>query len=110
MSEKIKKERTHLKPKMQNKTVRPTRADKVFAGWATSSGASTAQYQPGDSISVDIGDSVTLYAVWADAPKYKIFVRTTSWQEAEKVYVNVGGSWREAKVISVNTGSWHDSQ
>ena len=30
MSEKIKKERTHLKPKMQNKTVRPTRADKVF--------------------------------------------------------------------------------
>ena len=30
MSEKIKKERTQLKPKMQNKTVRPTRADKVF--------------------------------------------------------------------------------
>lgn len=43
-------------------TILPTRADHIFLGWATSADAKTAQYQPGDSYSVDA--DLTLYAVW----------------------------------------------
>ena len=40
----------------------PTREGYTFLGWATSSTATTAQYQPGDSYTQDA--SLTLYAVW----------------------------------------------
>ena len=43
-------------------SVRPTRDGYTFLGWATSSTATTAQYQPGDSYTQDA--SLTLYAVW----------------------------------------------
>ncbi len=39
----------------------------IFQGWATSSGAASANYQPGGSISVPYGSTVTLYAVWKAA-------------------------------------------
>ena len=41
----------------------PTRTGYTFLGWATSSTAVTAQYQPGGSYGVDA--DVTLYAVWS---------------------------------------------
>ncbi len=41
----------------------PTRSGYVFKGWATSSSATMAQYQPGASYTVT--GNVTLYAVWA---------------------------------------------
>lgn len=46
---------------------------KVFLGWSTSSDSTSAQYQPGDSITVsDLADAssriATLYAVWGGAP------------------------------------------
>ena len=41
----------------------PTRTGYTFLGWATSSGATTAQYKPGASVYVDYND-LTLYAVW----------------------------------------------
>jgi len=40
----------------------PTRAGYDFLGWATSSSASTASYQPGGTITVS--SNTTLYAVW----------------------------------------------
>ena len=43
-------------------TVRPTRTGYNFLGWSTSSSATTATYQPGDSYTAD--SSATLYAVW----------------------------------------------
>ena len=41
---------------------RPTRIGYTFLGWSTSSGASTAQYAPGDSFNLTA--NTTLYAVW----------------------------------------------
>lgn len=43
-------------------SVKPTRQDYTFLGWATSSGASSAQYNAGSSFTVDA--NTTLYAVW----------------------------------------------
>ncbi len=43
-------------------TTVPTRSGYTFLGWSTSSTATSAEYQPGDSYSDD--SSVTLYAVW----------------------------------------------
>lgn len=43
----------------------PTRTNYRFTGWATSSSATTAQYQPGDSITINKNSpTVNLYAVW----------------------------------------------
>ena len=42
----------------------PTRAGYEFLGWSTSSSATTASYQPGDTITVTTGGTTTLYAVW----------------------------------------------
>ena len=41
----------------------PTRTGYTFKGWATSSTAAVAQYQPGDTYTADA--DLTLYAVWA---------------------------------------------
>ena len=43
-------------------TQKPTRSGHTFLGWATSSSATSAQYQPGGSYTSN--SSVTLYAVW----------------------------------------------
>lgn len=43
-------------------STRPTKTGYTFKGWATSSAATTAQYQPGDQYTAQ--SSVTLYAVW----------------------------------------------
>ena len=43
-------------------SVRPTRVGYNFAGWATSSSASSASYQPGNTIT--LSGNLTLYAVW----------------------------------------------
>lgn len=44
----------------------PVRQGCIFRGWATSSGATTAQWQPGDSFTAD--QFTTLYAVWEKIP------------------------------------------
>lgn len=43
-------------------TATPTRTNHNFLGWATSEGATTAQYQPGGSFTTEA--AATLYAVW----------------------------------------------
>ena len=45
-------------------TTRPTRAGYNFLGWATSSSATSAQYQPGSTYTANA--NVTLYAVWEE--------------------------------------------
>ena len=42
----------------------PKRTNWDFMGWALSPTATDAAYQPGDEITVSLGDIVTLYAVW----------------------------------------------
>lgn len=44
----------------------PTKAGYTFKGWSTSSSATTASYQPGNTINVT--GTTTLYAVWEAAP------------------------------------------
>lgn len=94
-------------PSSQNKTydvsltlsyVEPTRSGYDFKGWATSSSATSATYQPGDTYTANA--SVTLYAVWdetnydfsisnltvSDSNPYKygqvtVKVRTDSWDQ-----------------------------
>ena len=47
----------------------PTRSGYTFLGWSTSSTATSASYQPGDTISLTSGSpTATLYAVWEEAP------------------------------------------
>ena len=44
-------------------TLAPTRPGYIFLGWATTKGAATAKYKPGDTLTVT-DTEVTLYAVW----------------------------------------------
>lgn len=44
-------------------SVKPSRSGYTFLGWATSSSATTAQYQPGASF--NLNSNKTLYAVWS---------------------------------------------
>lgn len=50
-------------------TTKPTRTGHTFLGWATSSTATSASYDPGDTYSTDA--NLTLYAVWK-AYTYKV--------------------------------------
>ena len=45
-------------------SVEPTRSGYNFMGWSTSSSATSAAYEPGDTISVGYNSTRTLYAVW----------------------------------------------
>ncbi len=47
-------------------STKPTRSGYDFLGWSTSSGAASASYQPGSTISVSYDSSKTLYAVWKE--------------------------------------------
>lgn len=58
-------------------STRPTRTNYNFLGWATSSNATSATYQPGGKIAANVNQAVTLYAVWASAYwKPKIYYQT----------------------------------
>lgn len=48
----------------------PTRDGFTFKGWSTSRTATTAAYDPGDTISVSYNGSRTLYAVWEEDVTY----------------------------------------
>lgn len=71
----------------------PTRANYKFVGWATSSTATTAEYQPGGQYSANA--STTLYAVWelafvpptASLTAYRVKSATESVQDPNGAYV-----------------------
>ena len=50
----------------------PTRAGYEFLGWALSSSASSATYQPGDTLTVSTTGITTLYAIWKALNTIKI--------------------------------------
>lgn len=52
-------------------TTKPTYSGYTFLGWSTSSTATTASYQPGDTITVSNG-TTTLYAIWKRANTVRI--------------------------------------
>lgn len=58
-------------------TVKPTRAGYNFLGWATSSTATTATYQPGGSYTTNAG--TTLYAVWQVATLIDLTYKNNSY-------------------------------
>lgn len=52
-------------------SVEPTKTGYTFLGWSTSSTATTATYQPGDTFTID--QNTTLYAVWeSDVVTYTV--------------------------------------
>lgn len=93
---------------------RPTRANYNFLGWATSSGASTASYQPSSTYSTN-GD-ITLYAVWSLAylvPRINTVVadRCNSGgvlQESGQ-YAKVGFKWATDRTVSEIKIEWKTS-
>lgn len=79
-------------------STKPTRTNYNFLGWATSSGSSTAEYQPGGSYTNNV--EATLYAVWglAYTPPRITNVKADRCNSAgtlteEGTYVKVSFSW-----------------
>lgn len=74
----------------------PTRSGYTFLGWSTSSSASSATYQAGDTISVSYSGSKTLYAVWQ---------QNTQTYSAVLSYSANGGSGAPANQTGSMTGT-----
>ena len=83
----------------------PVRDGFVCVGWALSSGATTAQYHAGDSVSVAYGSKITLFAVWEQASitmtgsPQGFGVVGTSWSYTPNVSV-------DGCTLSVSGASW----
>lgn len=105
----------------------PTRANHTFVGWAASSNATAAEYQPGGSYTESA--AVTLYAVWKinppKAPTACSVKRVddnrndVSWTLAEgSAALNAavlversidGGAWSQAASVAGSATSWSDT-
>ena len=69
-------------------STRPTRTNYNFLGWATSAGATSAQYQPGGSYTANA--SITLYAVWS-LNSFKITYNANGGSGAPSSQTTAGG-------------------
>ena len=79
----------------------PTRTGYKFLGWATSSTATSASYQP--SASYTSNAALSLYAVW----KPLVYVKVSGAWKPAKPYVKVSGAWKEVKSAYVKvSGVW----
>ena len=72
----------------------PVRDGFVCVGWALSSGATTAQYHAGDSVSVAYGSKITLFAVWEQA--------SVTMTGSPQGFGVVGTSWSYTPNVSVD--------
>ena len=97
----------------------PTRENYRFEGWATSSSATTAQYQPGGTITISKSTpTVTLYAVWTEYYRPGA-IQSTNWLSHNRSSGNArvygGSNWIEMRTIDAPTGKgnppsiYHDS-
>lgn len=98
----------------------PTRTNYRFEGWADSSSATTAQYQPGDSITIQkTSPTKTIYAVWRKYYRPGKIKTANGWENIDR---DAGGdgqktssSWQEMRTIDAPTGKndppeiYHDS-
>ena len=82
-------------------TTIPTKSEYDFLGWSTSSTATTASYQPGETITVTSSGTTTLYAVW----KASNTVRIVNGNNLDKytVYIVENNALVKYKVYIVNT-------
>lgn len=82
-------------------SVKPTRAGYNFLGWATSSTATTATYQPGGSYTTNAG--TTLYAVWQVATLIDLTYTDTSYTVLSDEYGKVTTDSLSRLSLSFNT-------
>ena len=72
----------------------PTRADYTFLGWAESSSATSADYQPGGMFGID--QSMTLYAVWTYTPRAPRITSMSAFRCNSDGSANSSGGWGAA--------------
>jgi len=84
----------------------PTRTNYTFLGWATSATATTAQYQPGGTFTLNA--NTTLYAVWKKN-NIPLFVAIDGEiKQVEKAYTSVNGEIKECVVYTSVNGDIKD--
>lgn len=84
----------------------PTRSGYNFLGWSTSSSAITADYQPGDSITVTSDGTTTLYAVWKIANILRIV--NNNQLDMYIIYIVENSSLVPYRMTIVNNGQLDD--
>ena len=72
----------------------PTKDGYKFLGWSTSSTATSSEYQPGDTYSID--DSLILYAVWTPITMYLY--------NSGEEYIDITGGW--GALYKTNSSYW----
>lgn len=88
----------------------PTRSGYAFLGWATSSSATTASYQSGNTISVAYNGTTTLYAVWQRKPTWIKVHSGSGWTSASDAFVKTSGGWKSIKTTYIKVdGEWVDA-
>ena len=87
----------------------PTRSGYDFLGWATSSGATSASYSAGDSISVSYNGSKTLYAVWQEkVTNYTVTVYKGNWDSFQVLGIDNDVVTSNSKSYTVQSGTRFD--
>ena len=86
----------------------PTRSGYSFLGWSTSSSATSAMYQPGETVSVSYNGTKTLYAVWQQTTSYSVTVYKGNWQGFKVAGVDSDIVTSSSKVYTVVSGSTFD--
>lgn len=104
-TETIASEKVTIGSKTTLSSVKPTRTGYTFKGWSTSSSATTASYQPGDTVTVE--KNTKLYAVWS-VNTYNLTL--TKGTGISRIYYKVNGataysSATATRTIGVNYGS-----
>ena len=89
----------------------PTREGHIFLGWAKTSGATSATYSAGDTITVS--SDTTLFAVWESEetatprePVSTIYANDGTAYEGGRPWINVGGTWTRGLVWINDGGTW----
>ena len=80
----------------------PTRTNYKFLGWSLDSSATTATWQPGDTVTFE-SLNATVYAIWE---KISLYIKISGTWQPGIPYIKVSGTWeRGSPSIKVND-SW----
>ncbi len=87
----------------------PTKSGYTFKGWATTSSATSASYQPGGTISVGYKSTKTLYAVWEqNVTNITITVYKGNWASFMLLGVDTSEVTTSSKTYTVQSGTTID--